>query len=96
MKIAEIIESILRGRQWAIYDRQTPLQKLNMSGEAPLFKVNEVELKYLIEEMTLLKDSKVTINNLTKIENTVRSLNAFRLKYQTKVINLLKKGYQLG
>jgi len=46
--------------------------------------------------MTLLKDSKVTINNLTKIENTVRSLNAFRLKYQTKVINLLKKGYQLS
>ena len=51
MKIAEIIESILRGRQWAIYDRQTPLQKLNMSGEAPLFKVNEVELKYLVEEI---------------------------------------------
>ena len=42
MKIAEIIESILRGRQWAIYDRQNPLQKLNMSGESPLFKVNEV------------------------------------------------------
>ena len=51
MKIAEIIESILRGRQWAIYDRQNPLQKLNMSGEAPLFKVNEVELKYLVEEI---------------------------------------------
>ena len=67
--------------------------------EAEFTKLNAVdleELKYLIEEMTLLKDSKVTINNLTKIENTVRSLNAFRLKYQTKVINLLKKGYQLG
>ena len=51
MKIAEIIENILRGRQWAIYDRQNPLQKLNMSGEAPLFKVNEVELKYLVEEI---------------------------------------------
>ena len=51
MKIAEIIESILKGRQWAIYDRQNPLQKLNMSGEAPLFKVNEVELKYLTEEI---------------------------------------------
>ena len=51
MKIAEIIESILKGRQWAIYDRQNPLQKLNMSGEAPLFKVNEVELKYLKEEI---------------------------------------------
>ena len=51
MKIAEIIENILRGRQWAIYDRQNPLQKLNMSGEAPLFKVNEVELKYLTEEI---------------------------------------------
>ena len=51
MKIAEIIESILKGRQWAIYDRQNPLQKLNMSGEAPLFKVNEVEVKYLAEEI---------------------------------------------
>ena len=51
MKVEEIIENILRGRQWAIYDRQNPLQKLNMSGEAPLFKVNEVELKYLTEEI---------------------------------------------
>ena len=51
MKIEEIIENILRGRQWAIYDRQNPLEKLNVSGEAPLFKVNEVELKYLIQEI---------------------------------------------
>ena len=51
MKIEEIIENILRGRQWAIYDRQNPLEKLNVSGEAPLFKVNEVELKYLIDEI---------------------------------------------
>ena len=51
MKIAEMIKNILRVRQWSIYDRQNPLQKLNMSGEAPLFKVNEVELKYLIEEI---------------------------------------------
>ena len=51
MKIADIIENILRGRQWAIYDRQNPLEKLNVSGEAPLFKVNEVELKYLIDEI---------------------------------------------
>ena len=46
-----MIKNILRVRQWSIYDRQNPLQKLNMSGEAPLFKVNEVELKYLIEEI---------------------------------------------
>ena len=51
MKIAEIIENTLRARQWAIYDRQSPLEKLNLSGEAPLFKVNEVELKYLIQEI---------------------------------------------
>ena len=51
MNITETIENILRARKWAIYDRQNPLQKLNMSGEAPLFKVNEVELKYLIEEI---------------------------------------------
>ena len=51
MNITETIENILRARKWAIYDRQNPLQKLNMSGEAPLFKVNEVELKYLTEEI---------------------------------------------
>ena len=51
MKIAEIVENILRGRKWAIYDRQNPIQKLNMSGDAPLFKVNEVEVKYLAEEI---------------------------------------------
>ena len=51
MKIEEIIENILRGRQWAIYDRQNPLEKLNVSGEAPLFKVNEVEFKYLLKEI---------------------------------------------
>ena len=51
MKIADIIENILRGRQWAFYDRQNPLEKLNVSGEAPLFKVNEVELKCLIDEI---------------------------------------------
>ena len=41
----------MRKRQWALYDRQNPLQKLIVSGEAPLFKVNEVELKYLIDEI---------------------------------------------
>ena len=51
MKITEIVENILRGRQWGLYDMQNPIQKLNMSGEAPLFKVNEVELKYLTEEI---------------------------------------------
>jgi len=51
VKIIEIIENILRGKQWAIYDRQNPLEKLNLSGEAPLFKVNEIELKYLAQEI---------------------------------------------
>ena len=51
MKITEIVENILRGRQWGLYDMQNPIQKLNMSGEAPLFKVNEVEVKYLAEEI---------------------------------------------
>ena len=51
MKMEEMLENILRGRQWALYDRQNPLEKLNVSGEAPLFKVNEVELKYLIDEI---------------------------------------------
>ena len=49
MKITEVIGSILRNRGWSLYDKQDPLTKLPMSGEAPLFKVNEVELKYLFE-----------------------------------------------
>ena len=49
MKITEVIGSILRSRGWSLYDKQDPLTKLPMSGEAPLFKVNEVELKYLFE-----------------------------------------------
>ena len=51
MSIIKIIERILRERSWAIYDRQNPVQKLNLQGEAPLFKVNEVEFKYLKTEI---------------------------------------------
>ena len=43
MKITDTIEGILRSRQWGLYDKQSPLEKLNVSGEAPLFKVNEIE-----------------------------------------------------
>ena len=51
MKITEVIIGILRERGWGLYDRQDPIQKLPVSGETPLLKVNEVELKYLIEEV---------------------------------------------
>ena len=51
MKITEVIAGILRERGWGLYDRQDPIQKLPVSGETPLLKVNEVELKYLIEEV---------------------------------------------
>ena len=51
MKITEVITGILRKRGWGLYDRQDPIQKLPVSGETPLLKVNEVELKYLIEEV---------------------------------------------
>ena len=51
MKITEVITCILRERGWGLYDRQDPIQKLPVSGETPLLKVNEVELKYLIEEV---------------------------------------------
>ena len=51
MKITEVITGILRERGWGLYDRQDPIQKLPVSGETPLLKVNEVELKYLIEEV---------------------------------------------
>ena len=51
MKITEVIGSILRNRGWSLYDKQDPITKLPMSGEAPLFKVNEVELKYLLKDI---------------------------------------------
>ena len=51
MNTAEIIENILRERGWGLYDRQSPIQRLNLQGEAPLFKVNEVEFKYLKTEI---------------------------------------------
>ena len=51
MKIAEVIAGILRDRGWAMYDKQDPIQKLPVSGETQLFKVNEVELKYLLKKI---------------------------------------------
>ena len=51
MNIIEAIEYILKERGWAIYDKQNPVQRLNLQGEAPLFKVNEVEFKYLKTEI---------------------------------------------
>ena len=51
MKITEVIESVLRERGWGMYDKQDPIQKLPVSGETPLFKVNEVELKYLFKKI---------------------------------------------
>ena len=60
-----MLESILRGRQWGLYDMQNPMQRLNMSGEAPLFKVNEVELKYLAEEIEIaMKEEQWKNSNL--------------------------------
>ena len=57
MNMKEILENVLRARKWGLYDIQNPIQKLNMSGEAPLFKVNEVDLKYLAEEIeTAMKE----------------------------------------
>ena len=51
MKITEVVEGILRKKGWSLYDRQDPIQKLPVSGETPLFKVNEVELRYLFQEI---------------------------------------------
>ena len=51
MKITDVIEGILKKRGWGLYDKQDPLTKLPMSGEAPLFKVNEVELRYLLKDV---------------------------------------------
>ena len=64
MKITEILENILRSRKWGLYDIQNPIQKLNMSGDAPLFKVNEVEVKYLAEEIErAMKEEQWTKNS---------------------------------
>ena len=51
MKITEVIAGILRERGWGLYDRQDPIQKLPVSGETPLLKVNEVELRYLLKDV---------------------------------------------
>ena len=51
MKITEVLESVLRERGWGMYDKQDPIKKLPVSGETPLFKVNEVELKYLFKKI---------------------------------------------
>ena len=53
MKITEVIENVIRKRGWALYDKQDPIQKLPISGETPLFKVNEVELRYLLKDIKL-------------------------------------------
>tara|TARA_R110000824_G_scaffold275698_1_gene464337 strand:+ start:2089 stop:2319 length:231 start_codon:yes stop_codon:yes gene_type:complete len=51
VKITEVIENVFRKKGWAIYDKQDPIQKLPLSGETPLFKVNEVELRYLLKDI---------------------------------------------
>ena len=64
-----------------------------------LKKLNSVdleELKDLTKEMASLKSEEISIANLVKIENVLRTMNAFRVKYQYRVINLLKKGYLLS
>ena len=72
MNIVEIIENILKQRGWGLYDRQSPVQRLNLQGEAPLFKVNEVEFKYLkteIEQATKEEEWK-KLNSDGSQENT--------------------------
>ena len=64
-----------------------------------LKKLNSVdleELKDLTKSMEDLKSKEISVVNLVKIENVLRTMNAFREKYQYRVINLLKKGYLLS
>ena len=72
MKITEIVESVLKSRKWALYDKQDPIEKLPVSGETPLFKVNEVELKYLFEaiEKAMEEDQWKNSNSDGNQENT--------------------------
>ena len=60
---------------------------------AKLNEVDLIELRALVEEITNLKDKNISIENLTQIGNTCRSLEAFREKYMYRVINLLKGGW---
>lgn len=59
-------------------------------------KLNEndlIELRSLQEEIGSLAKKEINVENLFAIENVCRSLNAFREKYQYRIINLLKGGW---
>ena len=75
MNIVEIIENILKQRGWGLYDRQSPVQRLNLQGEAPLFKVNEVEFKYLKTEIeqVMKEEEWKKLNSDGSQENTSQS-----------------------
>lgn len=40
--ITNIIESVLKKNNWAVYYKNSPLSKLPVEGDAPIYKVNEV------------------------------------------------------
>ena len=60
---------------------------------AKLNEVDLIELRSLVQDITDLQKKDISVENLTQIGNTCRSLEAFREKYMYRVINLLKGGW---
>tara|TARA_R100000742_G_C4228802_1_gene50840 strand:- start:74 stop:280 length:207 start_codon:yes stop_codon:yes gene_type:complete len=50
-QISNIIETVLKENNWAVYYKNTPLAKLPVEGDAPIYKVNEVSYETLIESI---------------------------------------------
>ena len=40
--ITRIIETVLRKNNWAVHYKNSPLSKLPVDGDAPIYKINEV------------------------------------------------------
>ena len=50
-QISNIIETVLKKNNWAVYYKNSPLAKLPVEGDAPIYKVNEVSYETLIESI---------------------------------------------
>ena len=62
--ITNIIETVLKENNWAIYYKNSPLSKLPVEGDAPIYKVNEVNYDSLIEAI------KIAVSNKEESDDT--------------------------
>jgi len=60
-----------------------------------LSQSDKEQITGILEELKQLETDEVSTSHLMVIENCVRTLTAFREKYTLRVIQLLKKGYEL-